>query len=445
VRHEIIKVKDGEDVELDVAVTHHGPIIVGDPAKGYGIAFKYTATAGPNIGLQPLRKMLGVSSAEEMDDSMRDWTDPSNNFVFIDVQGAVQYLNRGKLPVRPIANAWLPVPGWTEDYEWEGFVPFEELVRIKDPKNGFIVTANNKIVSDDYPHYIALNFGTEYRARRIYERLKTLTKATVSDMANVHAEKVSIPASIYVPLFLEVEPLDDLSARAQEKLIGWDYVMDKDSIPPTIYSAVRLQLETMMLKHLFGPLGLKILSPDGRGAPFHVHQLRALLLTHAKHKDPSILPKGKDWNRLVAGALKKGVHYLQNRIGCDIDTWVWGKVHFTKPKHPLSVSFPEIAPLLDPPSLPMGGDGDTPQSASYSISVPFDITGTSVARYVFDAGNWNNSRWIVPLGSSGHPGSMHYSDQATLWSELELIPMLYDWKRIANKAESSQKLMPSPE
>ena len=243
---------------------------------------------------------------------MRDWTDPCNSFVFIDIHGGVKYLNRGKLPIRPIANAWLPVPGWIKDYEWSGFVPFEELPRIENPEEGFIVTANNKIVGDDYPYYIALNFGTEYRAWRIYERLKTLNKATALDMAEVHAEKGSIPASIYVPLFLEVTPLDAISARAQARLLEWDFTMDRDSVSPTIYSAIRIELEKTILRHLLGPLGVKILSPDGRGAPFHVHQLRSLLLTQAQQRDSSHLPEGKDWSMLLAEGLKEGVNYLKN-------------------------------------------------------------------------------------------------------------------------------------
>ena len=442
VRHEVIEVRGGEPVELDVTVTQHGPVIVGDPATGHGVAFKYTATAGPNLGLQPLRRMLDASSADEMDEAMRDWTDPCNNFMFIDVQGAVRYLNRGKLPVRSEANAWLPVPGWTGEHEWEGFVPFEELARIRDPENGFIVTANNKIVDDDYPHYIALSFAPEFRARRIYGRLEGLTNATVADLAAVHAERLSIPASTYAPLFAQVEPLDELSARAQEVLAGWDGTMDRDSVAPTIYSAVRIHLEKSILGHLLGPLGVKVLSPGGRGAPAHLSQLRTLFVARAREKDSSVLPPGRDWDSMIAEALAEGTAYLLNRMGDDMDTWTWGKVHFTKPQHPLSIQFPEVGPLLDPPSLPMGGDGDTPQSAGYAITQPFTMVATSVARYVFDAGDWNNSAWIVPLGASGHPGSPHYADQAPVWGEVQLTPMLYDWGRIAEGAESRQELVP---
>ena len=182
---ELVEVKGGNPVEIDVTVTNHGPIIAGDPASGHGIALKYTATDGPNKWSECLPRMLKARSADDIEEAMRHWVDPCNNFVFADVHGDIGYLNRGKLPVRPELNAWLPVPGWKNDHEWRGFVPFEELSRSRNPDIGYIVTANNRIAPDDYPHYIALHYGTEYRARRITDRLQGLKKATVEDMATI--------------------------------------------------------------------------------------------------------------------------------------------------------------------------------------------------------------------------------------------------------------------
>ena len=90
----------------------------------------------------------------------------------------------------------------------------------------------------------------------------------------------------------------------------------------------------------------------------------------------------------------------------------------------------------------MDGDADTPLAASYAMAEPFTVMGMSVARYVFDLSDWDNSRWIVPLGSSGHPGSPHYADQAAIWANVDLIPMLYDWTGLEQQAESRQELKP---
>ena len=98
--------------------------------------------------------------------------------------------------------------------------------------------------------------------------------------------------------------------------------------------------------------------------------------------------------------------------------------------------------MLDPPAVRVGGDGDTPRAGSYSSAGPYVVTGTSVARYVFDLDDWDGSRWVVPLGASGHPGSPHYADQAETWRRVELVPMLFDWDTIAANAESHQTLRP---
>ena len=107
--------------------------------------------------------------------------------------------------------------------------------------------------------------------------------------------------------------------------------------------------------------------------------------------------------------------------------------------------YPDLALLLNPPRVSMGGDGETPQNTSFNLGNPYTINSTSVLRYVYDPSNWDNSAWIVPLGASGNPGSPHYSDQTSFWSEIKLIPMLYNWDRIAKLAKTKQVIgRPNP-
>ena len=438
-RNEVIGVRDGEPKELDVAITRHGPVIAGGHSEGYGIAFKYTATDGPNTGPQCLLRMLRATSAEEMDESMRDWVDPGNNFVFADVHGNVGYLCRGRLPIRPMANAWLPVPGWDGRHEWQGFVPFDELPRSRNPDTGYIVTANNKVVGDDYPHYVGLHYATEFRARRITERVSGLSQATAQDMTEVHGEVVSIPALAYLRLLSKVSSPDGFTERARQKLLAWDGSIDKDLVAPTIYAAFRVALDRALLKHALGALAEEALTATGRGAPGHARLLSAHFAALSLRDDTSMLPPDADWESTASTALSQGVADLRERLGDEVDTWTWGKVHFTQPRHTLSDSFPGSARLLDPPSVPTSGDGDTPRQGAYSLTAGFGVQSLSVARYVFDLGDWSNSAWAVPLGASGHPGSPHYADQAPVWGEVKLLPMLYDWERIAAEAESRQE------
>jgi penicillin amidase len=136
------------------------------------------------------------------------------------------------------------------------------------------------------------------------------------------------------------------------------------------------------------------------------------------------------------------VSELQKRLGEDMHTWTWGRLHHTCPRHPLSRVFPASAALLDPPTVAAGGDGDTPQQGGYSTVDRFVLTSLSVNRYIHDPSDWRRSRWIVPLGASGHPGSPHYADQAELWADVQTIPQLWDWQDIRATAETRQQLLP---
>jgi len=445
VRKETIAVRGGPTVKIDVVATRHGPVFSGDPKKGFGLAFKYTATAAPNSGFECFLPMLRASSADELDASMEKWVDPCNNFVFADVYGDIGYLNRGVVPIRSMANAWLPVPGWTGEHEWQGNIPFDHLARMRNPDAGFIVTANNRIIGDDYPYYIGLNYVPEYRARRIYERLKDMTAATVKDMGSVHMERISIPGRILTERLSEIEPADDFGAQALKILGKWDGSMDRDAVAPTIYSATRIRLMRTIATHLMGPVaGEEMFTSTGRGAPRHLSELTSLMVAHLRDNDTSLLPPDTDWSDLLLESLTDAVGYLRTRLGDNINQWQWGKVHHTNPRHPLSDTNTntECSQYLDPPNFPMHGDADTPLQGGYSPGKPFEVTLLSVVRYVFDTSDWDNSRWVMPLGVSGHPGSPHYADQAYPFSDGKLVPMLYSWEKVKSTAESYQKIEP---
>lgn len=442
--HETIHVKDDQPHHLEITTTHHGPIISGNPNDGQALAFRYTATAETNLGFESIRHMLTATDTTALDAAMRQWVDPGNNLVSADVHGNIGYLNRGKIPIRSMANAWLPVPGWTGEHEWQGHIPFDEMARSHNPDCGLIVTANNRIVGHDYPYYLSLDNAPEYRARRIWDRLQALTSATVDDMQEIHADRLSIPARIYLKHIAAIKPANAISAQAQHILMGWDGSMDQDAVAPTIYSAFRRRLMRLIVESLLGEsLTEEMFHSSGRGAPVHLRQLAVQMNAAAQRNDTDILPPGESWSSVISAALSHAVADLQSELGTAMETWRWGTVHRTSPQHLLSAIFPEAKTHLDPPAMSLGGDFDTPLAGSYAPGGAFTIVGMSVARYVFDLADWDQSRWIVPLGSSGHPGSPHYADQAAIWAEVNLIPMTYSWETIQAEAESHQQIMPS--
>jgi penicillin amidase len=437
---ETIDVRGEAPVEIEVTITHHGPIIAGDPRRGYGIALRYSATAEPNRTLEALAPMLRATSAADLEQAMRPWVDPANNFVFADIHGTIGYRTRGQVPVRNAANAWLPVPGWDGAHEWRGMIPFEEMPAFRNPETGWIATANSRIAGPDYPYYLGLDFAPDFRTRRVVERVQSLERATAADMAAIHADRRSIPAGELVPLLDRIVPKDPLARHALARLRAWDGVMAPDGVAPTIYAAMRERLVRDLLEPLLGPLASEAFATVPTGGVSHISRVRALLTGWIRRDDRTLLPPGIDWTEALRRALEAAVAALRAALGPDVDAWRWERVHVTRPRHPLSAVYPQAGPLLDPPSVPVGGDGDTVQAAAFIPAAGYTVTSASVARYVFDLGDWNRSAWIVPLGASGHPGSPHYADQAHDWAAVRLRPMRYDWNVIRAAGEHHQRL-----
>ena len=471
---ETVRSSSGREESVRVVVTGHGPIISGGPEEGSGLSLKYTATesmsesglkgeqdnpahqANPenhssdNHWSAILWKMLRARNAEELVESQRGWVDPCNNFVFADVDGNYGYFCRGRIPIRSRVNGWLPVPGWTGEHEWQGDIPFEELPRSINPPEGYIATANNRPMGDEYPHYIAVDFTPEFRVKGVTQGLLSLTNPAASDMAKVHAQRVSQPAQAYLAILPNVEPQDALSAIARERLLAWDGSMDAHRIEPTIYSAMRdALLKELFERNLPPDLALAAWHPADRGLGSFSNRLKARMVEMLRHDDRSLLApdhpelvEGDTWPAAISRALARGVAHLRQRLGDDSDSWAWSRLHRAVPKHTLSAAHPELDGLLDPPAIPHSGDGDTPLQGGYSSATFATVTSLSVARYSYDTSNWDNSLWVVPLGSSGHPGSPHYHDQSETWRKVEMLPMRWDWPGIIANSESSQTLEP---
>jgi len=438
---ETIKVRDGTDVHTKVTVTQHGPVIAGYPDQGSGLAFKYTATERASTWPEILWRMLRVENSKELVDSMSGWVDPCNNLLFADIHGNMGYLCRGRIPIRSRVNGWLPVPGWMGEHEWEGDIPFDELPVSINPPEGYIATANNRPVGDDYPHYIAIDFTPEFRVRLVTEGLKSLHRPTAEDMEQVHAQRVSIPALAYLGVVKQIDPKDAAIKAAKHLLLDWNGEMNANQVQPTIYSAMRdAMLKEVLETNLTEKLAYDAWHPADRGLGSFSNRLKARLVAMIEQDDRSLLPEGDTWPTAVARALSKAVATLSERLGGDMGQWQWERVHQARPKHNLSAAFPELAELLDPPAIPSSGDGDTPLQGGYSPANPATVTSLSVARYSYDPSDWENSLWVVPLGSSGHPGSPHYADQSETWRQVKMIPMGYDWSRIEASCETKQTL-----
>ena len=427
-----VSILNGKTVKICSYKTRNGYILSFNDDNTKAISFRYSATYEFNTGFNVIRQMIDSQNSDQMENNMNDWVDPCNNFIFADTNGDYGYINRGKVPLRDQLNAWVPVPGWDKKYDWNGYVPFDELPRIRNPRNGFIVTANNKIPDEDYPFYLSLDSAPEYRARRITNRIKSHLKKGKFDstsMLAIHSEIISIPAQILTKEIKKINFENPSYGELQKYLIDWDGSMDRNYVAPTIYSEFRYRLNKKIISGLLdSDKADKMLNAGGRGAPAHLRTLSARFISYIDRNNTEYLPNGyENWTSLFEKIFMESCDYLIDTYGNDRDLWKWGNVHKTNPVHTLSDLFPELSDQLNPPKFSVSGDGDTPHNAGYSNVSRYNVVSTSVARYMFDVADWDNSKWIVPLGSSGHPGSKNYADQGYLWKDDKVIKMQYSW------------------
>ena len=431
-RAEIISVRGENDVTIDVVETMHGPVIAGDPAAGTGLVLRSVQFALPDTSFDCTLRVLRSGTVEELYEAGREWALMDHNLVAADTSGRIGNRVRAKVPARPRSNGWLPVPGWTGEHEWNGMIPFEEMPCCIDPVEQAIVTANNRVMENG-KHYFSTDCMPPHRARRIWQRLAELQKATVEDMASIHRDTVSVIALEFRDRIRNIA-VDGAAAALRDRIVDWNGAMDAESTAAVAYVALR----TALTKLVADRSGVRAVadSPYTKVPPgiFGETQIWWTVPQLLRANDTGLLA-GATWDELLAKALADAA--------ADCPAENWGAVHRPILRHPLSAIYPEHAALLDKPCGLIGGDNDTPFATGYVARLGMRATYAALSRYVFDVGAWDNSQWIVFHGASGHTGSPTYDNQNEIWAAGKMVPMLYDWNKIEACATSHQQLLPS--
>lgn len=466
-REEQILVRDSATVPVRIVETGHGPVIAEEPGSRYALALQSVQFAVTDRSFDCLPAMVEAQSVEGLFATSRGWGLIDHNLVAADTAGHIGHRVRAIVPDRPRLNGWLPVPGWTGEYDWRGMIPWEEMPVTVDPARGFLVTANNRFVAEapGDRYYFCTDCHPPWRAQRIEGRLATLPAATVDDMAALHLDDLSLAAPIFQAGLarLPEAALGMLGPAARQlrlDLLDWNGRMDAGSTAAACYSRWRWALAAIVhersgLAATGGDMLMRL--PPGVIA---THQLWWTLPRLVLDDDCRLLG-GLDWPAAFALALERTSSDGADLSGNGADsgngpTANWGVLHRAALAHPLAARYPEAAALLQPAGAPVGGDNDTVwANGCLPGNVPADSGGRhapqsfkaaygAVARYVFDVGDWDASRWIVFDGVSGDPESPHYVDQHPLWASGRLVPMHYDWPTIVAGGRCLALLPPPP-
>lgn len=441
-RTETIHVRGEASVEIACATTARGPIVLGDPAgDSPALSLQWTAWHGTDTTFESLWPMLTAADVNEFEAGLRPWVIPVNNVLSADTSGNISFQLRGRVVERPTANRWTPVPG-NDAYAWTGLdaVSYERMHHWRNPDSGFIVTANNRI-SESAP-YVSLDFANAARYDRVVELLSALEPAATDGaaMAAIHLDVTSLVATEVLPLFLAATPATAAGTTAQQLLAGWNGELTAGSTAATVYTAVRLAW-AREVADLLGLDGAQLIEP---GFPSKVFSGKALFTSSQR------LLSDDGWKQLPGledGGLSGVLGAIFDRVGADLvdrfgpntDEWRWGRAHTMVSPHPLATARPELSEL-HPPVHEIPGDGDTVRCASVNPVYGDQAAAGSVARYVFDLSDWDQSGWVVPHGVSGVRGSGHDLDQRQTWLDGELLPMAYSSQAVAAVASETFEL-----
>jgi penicillin amidase len=357
---------------------------------------------------------------------------PSESMVWADRNGHIGFQASGIQPLRRNWSGLLPVPG-DGRYEWDGYLPIRELPNENDPERGFIATANSYLFPADFPRPEALNYlwDDAFRLARISEVLGSGRLFDVAAVMRLQNDDLSIPARQLVPLLDGIE-LDGESARARDLLLKWDYVLDKDSVPATIFVQWQERLHENFRN-------LVLVDEAERALEIEAYTSRLV--------DQLIAPDalfgadpfaGRD--ELVAHSLRQAVADLSQMLGPDMEAWKYGqeKFHHVIIRHPLSAAVDaEMRSRLDVGPAPRGGDGNT---VSATGGNPQTVGGSF--KIIVDTADWDRSAGQNSPGQSGDPASPHYRDLFPSWAQGKYFPVLYSREKV--EAAVSEKLTLTP-
>ncbi|MGQ9768164.1 MAG: penicillin acylase family protein, partial [Anaerolineae bacterium] len=476
VRREIIVVRGKEPISEEVIVTHHGPIINAlapdliaavagtipaadtttaekdaESAQARHLALRWTALE-PTAMFSALRAMNRARTCAEFREALRSWSTPPQNVVYADTQGNIAYTYAGRIPVRSRGDGRVPVPGWTGEYEWQGYIPFDELPQQLNPPCGYIATANNRVADESYPYFLSREFAMGDRAERIVALLQTQARLDPAFFRQMQQDQVS-PTMQAIAGYLGSLTVADPELAAVVALVRrWDGRLTADSPAATICEVCARLMMQVILERRLGDLAERVLgkgpTPILQEASFFSHRAWEWLL-HILTQPNSHwfdLGHGETRDEVMQIALGRTLAYLWDRLGepgPDFCHWAWGRMHTLTFGH-LAGSVPALARHLNRGPFPVGGDGNTlwatgngltPEASTTVIGPPF--------RFVADLGDLDHCWGCLVPGNSGRPTSPHYDDQIEAWFQGEYHPMLYAREDVERGAVAKLRLNPS--
>ncbi|OHD74521.1 MAG: hypothetical protein A2V99_08525 [Spirochaetes bacterium RBG_16_67_19] len=488
VRVEVIKVRKAvEPVRLRVRTTRHGPVLsdraLWSELGGYTVApgrefpdgVGLTAVALRWTALEPGRLFEAVlrldqaSDFREFREALRYWDVPAQNIVYADVDGNIGYQVPGLQPIRARGHGLAPAPGWTDQYEWTGYIPYEKLPYLFNPEVGYIVTANARIAGPSYPYFLGSEYSFGERARRIRELIEAdWDGITIQDLQGIHADVYDQYAAELVPYLQrldlatgrkpdaeeesakergkreqkEARELEAMNA-ARERLLAWNFQMRRESPEAALFGFFWMALVEETFQDQYPE---KRWPPEGSG---RLQNSFYYLLHDPRNPwwdDLGTPEQQEERDLILARAFFKGYRAAAKELGDKFQKWQWGKVH-TAVFRNQSLGTSGIKPLeaiFNRGPIPCPGGNTTVDVTAWDMKKPFKVKHIVSQRSIIDLGNLDGSLMMHTTGQSGHPTHRHYDDFIKPWRDVRYHPTLWDRASVRGASRERLRLQPAP-
>lgn len=441
-----IKFRDGSSEKWDTIITRHGPVVSGlYPGLKEKVALKWTFYDPKNWGVKAFYLLNHAKSKEDFKNALGYLLSPGINVVYADKEN-IGYYAAGAIPIRQNKeDGIIPMDGASGKYEWKGYVPFEEQVHQFNPEKGFIVSANNKIVGEDYPYYISRHWEPFDRANRITELIEKKEKISVEDCKEIQKDNKNYSAGYLLPYLFEAvktAKLNKMEVEALNYLKKWDYHQTKESIAATIYNKWHFYVVREALKEKLGKEDFNEYCETRFPDKLLIHLFQK---ANSYWFDSLKTDKVESRDDIILIAFKKAVVRLKNKLGNDVSQWQWGKVHLLTIHHPFGVPLKWGNPLgvmvnLGP--YPIAGGRQSVSKAQYPLDVTEKVIVGPAMRMIIDFNNLNDVSIINSTGQSGFFNHPHYKDQFELWFKNQYRQAFYEKETV--KKESKDLLIFKP-
>ena len=447
VRQEIIEIKGTTPLTFLVKETRHGPVISDAYARAkrtinteqYALALRWTALDIENQSVVGLLELNQASSMDSFKQSLRKNYAPMQNVVMADVDGNIAYQAAGVAPKRTLHQGLYgvaPALGWDKQYDWTGYIPFEQLPASTNPEQGWLATANQKIIAANDPNPLTGDWDLPTRYDRIVDLIKSKNIHGLDSMKAMQADTLSLGATPLLELFKSSRPTHPLGIQAIEISQSFNGDMKADSAAALIFNAWADQLT----RNLFSRLSY--LFTENYGA----RHFRLPLITQLQNPNSPWCddPKTQAIESCLESsnnAYDKALDYLSKEYGNDPKTWVWGKAHTAVSEHRPLTKVPLLGSLFNI-ETPFAGD-------SFSINVgrlqllrssnPYETFQAPSLRTIYDLADLEQSLFIYQTGQSGWVQSKLYRNMTPLWAKNEYLPLQMKPANITRELELKVK------